>query len=66
VPICDEEKAFVLRIVLELDPILEGAEVVADVEAPGGTHAAQDSFLVVHFCAFSWNLVRVVAAAGIL
>ena len=46
VPIGDEEKTFVLRIVLELDPIFEGAEVVADVEAPGGAHAAQDSFLV--------------------
>ena len=46
VPIGDEEKTFVLRIVLELDPIFEGAEVVADVEAPGGAHAAQDSFFV--------------------
>jgi hypothetical protein len=40
VPIGYEEEAFVLRIVLELDPILEGAEKVADVEAPGGAHAA--------------------------
>jgi len=30
VPIGDEEKTFVLRIVLEVDPVLEGAEVVAN------------------------------------
>ena len=44
VPVGDEVKAFVLRIVLELDPVFERAEVVADVEAAGGAHAAQDSF----------------------
>jgi hypothetical protein len=46
VPIGHEEKAFILGIVLQLDPILEGAEVMADVEAPGGAHAAEDSFFV--------------------
>jgi hypothetical protein len=55
VPIGYEEKTFVLRIVLELDPIFEGAEVVADVETPGGAHAAQHSFLVVHAWWFSSN-----------
>jgi hypothetical protein len=40
VPIGDEEKTFVLRIVLELDPIFERAEIVAYVETPGGAHAA--------------------------
>ncbi len=40
VPIGDEEEAFVLRIVLELNPIFQSAEIVADVEAPGGAHAA--------------------------
>jgi hypothetical protein len=49
----DEEKAFVLRIVLELHPIFERAEIVADVQAAGGTHAAQDSFLVFHSIRFS-------------
>jgi len=28
---------------LELDPVLEGAEVVADVETSGGAHAGDDS-----------------------
>ncbi len=40
VPIGDEEEAFVSGIVLEADPVLEGAEIVADVETAGGTHAA--------------------------
>jgi hypothetical protein len=52
-PIGYEEKTFVLRIVLQLDPIFQGAEVVADVETAGGAHAAQNSFLVVHARCFS-------------
>jgi hypothetical protein len=28
---------------LELDPVLEGAEVVADVETSGGAHAGDDA-----------------------
>jgi hypothetical protein len=53
VPIGDEEKAFVLGIVLELDPVFEGAEEVTDMKAPGGAHAAQDSFLLLHANSFS-------------
>jgi hypothetical protein len=40
VPIGYEEEAFVLRIVLEFDPVFQRAEVVADVEAACGAHAA--------------------------
>jgi hypothetical protein len=40
VPISYEEEAFVLRIVLEFDPIFQGTEVMADVEAACGAHAA--------------------------
>ena len=58
VPIGDEEKAFVLRIVLQLDPILERAEIMADVQAPGGAHAAQDSFLLIHAKCFSLTMLN--------
>ena len=37
----DEEIALVL--VLELDPVVEGAHVVAEVEATGGAHAGEDT-----------------------
>jgi hypothetical protein len=57
-PIGDEEETFVLRIVLELDPIFEGAEVVADVEAAGGAHAAQDSLLLIHAKCFSLTMLN--------
>jgi hypothetical protein len=41
VPIGYEKETFVFfLIVLELDPIFQGTEKVADVEAPGGAHAA--------------------------
>jgi hypothetical protein len=40
VPIGNEKKAFILRIVLEVDPVLEGTEIVADVEPAGWAHAA--------------------------
>ena len=43
VPVGDEVEAVVGRIVLETDPVLEGAEVVADVEASGGAHAGEYS-----------------------
>ena len=46
VPIGDEVEAFVLRIVLQANPILQCAEVVADVQASGGTHAAEDALAV--------------------
>ena len=47
VPIGNEVKAFVLRIVLQANPILERAEIMSDVQAAGGTHAAQDAFAFV-------------------
>ena len=43
VPVGYEVEAFVGGIGLELDPVLEGAEVVADVETSGGAHAGDDS-----------------------
>jgi hypothetical protein len=39
VPIGDEVKAFVGEIVLETDPVLQGAKVMADVETACGAHA---------------------------
>jgi hypothetical protein len=59
-PVGDKEKAFILRVVLELYPIFERTEIVADVQAAGGAHAAQDSFLVFHSKCFSyvpWNQI---------
>ena len=38
VPIGDEEKALIFF--LELEPILEGAEIMAEMETAGGPHAA--------------------------
>src|SRR6266481_7373968 len=43
VPVGDEVETFVRGIGLELDPVLQGAEVVADVETSGGAHAGDDS-----------------------
>jgi hypothetical protein len=43
VPISDEVEAFVVGIGLELDPVLEGAEVVADMQSSGGAHAGEDA-----------------------
>src|SRR5579859_2795684 len=43
VPVGYEVEAFVVGIGLELDPVLQGAEVVADVETSGGAHAGDDS-----------------------
>ena len=43
VPVGYEVEAFVRGIGLELDPVLEGAEVVADVETSGGAHAGDDA-----------------------
>ena len=40
VPVGDEIEAFVGGIGLQPDPVLEGAEIVADVETAGGAHAA--------------------------
>src|SRR6267142_3764236 len=42
-PVGDEVEAFVVGIGLELDPVLQGAKVVADVETSGGAHAGDDS-----------------------
>jgi hypothetical protein len=44
VPVGDEIQAVVGGIVLETDPVLERAEVVADVEASGGAHTGENSF----------------------
>ena len=41
VEVGDEEVALVL--VLELDPVVERAHVVAEVEAASGTHAREDT-----------------------
>jgi hypothetical protein len=46
VPIGDEEKTFVF--LLELQPILEGAEIMAQMEPARGPHAAQHSFALRH------------------
>ena len=51
VPVGDEIQAVVGGIVLETDPVLERAEVVADVQASGGAHAGEDAFAGGgHFC----------------
>ena len=43
VPVGDEEVALVLAAVLQLDPVGEGAHVVAEVQLAGGAHAAEDA-----------------------
>src|SRR6266481_759067 len=43
VPVSYEIEAFVGGIGLELDPVLQGAEIVANVETSGGAHAGDDS-----------------------
>src|ERR1700722_7251284 len=40
VPVSDEVEAVVFGIVLEANPVLQRPKVVADVESPGGAHAA--------------------------
>jgi len=44
VPVGDEIETVVIGIGLEIDPVLESAEVVADVKATGGAHAREDAF----------------------
>ena len=44
-PVGYEVEAFVGGIGLEFDPVLERAEVVADVETSGGAHAGDDAVL---------------------
>src|SRR5580700_4293755 len=44
VPVGDEVEASVVGIGLEFDPVLEGAEKVADVQTAGGAHAGEDAF----------------------
>jgi hypothetical protein len=43
VPVGDEEEAVVLGVVLQADPVMEGAHVVAEVQFAGGSHAAEDA-----------------------
>ena len=43
VPVGDEIQAVVGGIVLETDPVLERAEVVANVQASGGAHTGENS-----------------------
>ena len=43
VPVGYEVETFVVGIGLELDPVLERAEIVADVETSGGAHAGDDA-----------------------
>ena len=54
VPVGDEVEAIVGGIVLQADPVFEGAEIVADVQAAGGAHAADDAFV---FCCGAFQLV---------
>src|ERR1700757_2961349 len=44
VPVGNEVEALVVGIVLEFDPVLEGAEKMADVETAGGAHAGENAF----------------------
>src|SRR5216683_6945341 len=44
VPVGDEVEAVVGRIVLQAHPVLQRAEVVADMQPAGGPHAANDAF----------------------
>ncbi len=44
VPVGDEEEAVVL--VLQVDPVAQGADVVAEVQLAGGSHAAQHAAFV--------------------
>src|SRR6266851_7795780 len=46
VPVGYEIEAVVFGIVLEADPILQGAEIVADVQLAGGAHAADYAFFL--------------------
>ena len=43
VPVGNEVEAVVGWIVLKTDPVLESAEVVADVETSGGAHAGENA-----------------------
>ena len=43
VPVGDEVEAIVGGIVLQADPVLQRAEIVADVEASGGAHAGENA-----------------------
>jgi len=46
VPVRYEVEAIIFRIILELDPVLEGAEIVAYVQAACGAHAADYAFFL--------------------
>src|SRR5579863_5584423 len=43
VPVGDEIETIIGGIILQADPILQRAEIVADVQFAGGAHAAEDS-----------------------
>ena len=51
VPVGDEVETFVRGIGLELDPVLQGADVVAEMQLAGRAHAAEDALA-------SWILRR--------
>src|SRR5215472_10362154 len=44
-PVGDEVEAVISGIILEADPILQRAEIMADVQFPGRPHAANDALL---------------------
>jgi hypothetical protein len=43
VPVGDEVVAVVLRVVLQADPVVQGAHIVAEVKFAGGAHAGEDA-----------------------
>ena len=43
-PVGHEIETLVGRIGLQIDPVLQRAEIVADVQAAGGAHAGEDAF----------------------
>jgi hypothetical protein len=49
-PVGHEVKAVVLF--LKLDPVFKGSVEIAEMKAPRGTHAAQDSLSISHSCVF--------------
>src|SRR5260370_12031359 len=45
-PVCNEVEAFVGRVILQPHPILQCAEIMADVQPPRGPHSAQNPTLL--------------------
>ena len=57
-PIGDEIETFMGGIGLQADPVLEGAEIVTDMEAAGGAYAGEDAVDgggQVGWTSMSWN-----------